>query len=437
MRVAVVGAGISGLGAAYALSDQADVRLFEAAPRFGGHANTVDVSVDGTDIAVDTGFIVYNTRNYPNLTSLFAHLGVKTEWSDMSFGVSIDGGRMEYGCDDLDTVFAQRRNLLRPRFLRGVWEIVRFQKIAPKQMDAGALRDLSLGEWIAQEGFSDWFKHCFILPMGGAIWSTPPAEMMAFPAESFVAFYRNHDLMTGLDPCQRWRTVTGGSRAYVSEIVARLGSRAVAGARAVGLSRAAGLPELRFADGSRAVFDQVILACHAPEARALLSDADAEEEALLGTFRTTPNRAILHSDATFMPKRRKVWSSWNFLTRSDDPGEAPVPVTYWMNRLQTIDPARPLFVSLNPDRAPDPALTHAQFDYAHPAFDRAAFAAQRAMPSIQGRGGVWYAGAWLGYGFHEDGLAAGLSVAGALGAAPSWAAAMPSAMRSAIAKAAE
>jgi predicted NAD/FAD-binding protein len=438
MRIAVIGSGIAGMGAALALSEEFDVRLIEAAPRFGGHAHTVDVAFGAEKVAVDTGFIVYNERNYPNLCGLFEHLGVPTKWSDMSFGFSLRDGQMEWAGDGLHTVFAQARNLFRPSFVKGVLEILRFNRQARAALETGALCGIGLGEWLARERYSHWFRDCYILPMGGAIWSTPVARMLDFPAESFVSFFSNHDLLSGMEERQRWRTVNGGSREYVDRLVARLGKRAVAGRPAVRITRTGGVPHVSFADGSQAVFDQVVLACHGPEARALLADADDQEHNVLGAFRTSMNRAILHSDPALMPRRRKVWSSWNFLSGGpEEDFHRPAPVTYWMNRLQGIDARFPLFVSLNPGREPDPRLVHAEFDYAHPVLDGAAFAAQRAMPAIQGRGGVWYAGAWLGYGFHEDGLRSGLAAAAALGARPSWARDLPDVPALSLAEAAE
>lgn len=422
MKIAVVGSGISGLGAALALTGTADVQVFERETRLGGHANTVDVTFGDAVQPVDTGFIVYNRRNYPNLTALFEHLGVETQWSDMSFGFSLGNGACEYACDNVDKIFAQRWRVFDPRFLRVVREILRFNRIGPKDLAAGTLDGLSLAEWLDMRRFSGWFRQRFLLPMGGAIWSTSAREMLAFPALNFVNFFCNHDLMTGLDPAQRWRTVTGGSREYVHLLHARLGPRVQLGRAVVEVDTASGQPVLRFADGGVEAFDQVILACHAPDARRLLANPDRQQDALLSVFRTSRNRAILHSDPALMPRRRRVWSSWNFLTDGTDEGAGrPAQVSYWMNRLQGIAPHRPLFISLNPERAPDPALVHEEFDYAHPFFDTRAFATQRDMDLIQGRHGVWFAGAWLGYGFHEDGLRSGLRVAAALGARPSWA----------------
>ena len=420
MRIAVIGSGISGLGAALALSETHDVRVFERDGRIGGHANTVNASFPDGEQAVDTGFIVYNHRNYPNLTSLFEHLEVPTKWSDMSFGFSLNEGRLEYACDNLSTIFAQRWRAADPRFLRTFAEIIRFTKVAPKDLAGGRLEGLSLGEWLGQRGFGRWFRERFILPMGGAIWSTSLSEMTEFPAASFVRFFVNHDLMTGMDAAQRWRTVDGGSREYVSRLLARLGPRVAVGQGVTSIEQGP-RPVLRFDDGTTETFDQVVIATHGPQARALVAEPNELQAGILDKFRTSPNRAVLHSDPALMPRRRKVWSSWNFLSNGmDADADRPAQVTYWMNRLQSIDEARPLFVSLNPVREPDPAKVHADLNYDHPLFDIASFEGQTEMDAIQGLNGLWYAGAWLGYGFHEDGLRSGLRVAEALGSRPDW-----------------
>ncbi|MEM1345225.1 MAG: FAD-dependent oxidoreductase [Pseudomonadota bacterium] len=421
MKIAVVGSGISGLGAALALAPTAEVQVFERDTRLGGHANTVEARFGDTVQPVDTGFIVYNTQNYPNLTALFEHLDVPTKWSDMSFGFSLGAGRFEYACDNLDKIFAQRWRALDPRYIQMVRQILRFCRVAPQDLASGALDGLSLTDWLDQRGFSRWFRERFLLPMGGAIWSTSVQDILDFPARNFVAFFANHDLMTGLAPAQRWRTVDGGSREYVQRLLAALGPRVHPGQEVVRVETGAGRPALVFADGERAVFDQVILACHAPQALALLGAPDDQQRRLLGACRTSENRAVLHSDPRLMPRRRRVWSSWNFLTDAPGVSARPAQVSYWMNRLQSIPEERPLFVSLNPAIEPKPELVHAEIGYAHPLFDQAAFSAQPEIDTLQGRGGVWYAGAWLGYGFHEDGLRSGLRVATALGARPVWA----------------
>jgi hypothetical protein len=423
LKIAVIGAGITGIGAALALSERHDVTLLEKDARFGGHANTVEVARPGHDpVAVDTGFIVYNQRNYPNLCAMFEHLEVPTHWSDMSFGFSLHAGRYEYACDDLDRVFAQRRNIVNPRHLAMLRHILRFNKIAPVDHAAGTLNGLTLNDWLHMRGFSKDFRERFILPMGGAIWSTSMTEMLSFPAENFIAFFANHDLMTGLDPSQRWRTVTGGSRGYVSRAIAALGPRARLGCGVARATRRAGQVELTLEDGTRETFDHAIFATHADATLKIAQGLDSQERGLLSAFGFSANSVVLHSDPALMPRRRKAWSSWNFLS---DGAEAdagrPAQVTYWMNRLQGLPQDLPLFVSLNSARAPRADLVHGTYSYDHPLFTTQAFEAQTRMDHIQGRGGFWHAGAWLGYGFHEDGLRAGLRVADSLGARPAWA----------------
>jgi predicted NAD/FAD-binding protein len=425
-KVAVVGAGIAGLGAALALSRTHDVVLFEAERRAGGHSATVDIDYHGAPIAVDTGFIVYNTLNYPMLTRLFAHLGVATKPSEMSFSVSARGGGFEWAGHErrLWKLFAQPSNALDPGFWRMLADVARFGRIAPRDLAAGALEGLSLGEYLARRGLSDRFRDGYLLPMGAAIWSTPAAKMLDFPAESFVAFFENHRLLGFDRPV--WRTVEGGSRAYVSAILARLGEGARLGAPVMQVRRDAGGVEIVLADGARARFDAAVLATHADETLRLIAAPSEAERAVLGAVRFSENHVFLHRDASLMPKRRAAWSAWNTLA-----GGERVAVTYWMNALQGVDPARPLFVSLNPPRPPAEALTFARFRYAHPEFDAGALAAQARLPEIQGADRLWFAGAWTGNGFHEAGLVSGLAAAEALGAAAPWADAMQAPERAA------
>ncbi|MEL7463781.1 MAG: FAD-dependent oxidoreductase [Pseudomonadota bacterium] len=422
MKIAVVGSGAAGLSAALALSDSHEVLLFEKDDRFGGHANTVDVDTADGKIAVDTGFIVYNDQNYPNLASMFDHLGVPTKWSDMSFGFSLNDGRFEYACDSLDKIFAQRRNALNPQFLNTFRDVLRFVKIAPRDLASGALSGLTLGEWLDERRFGRWFRERFLLPMGGAIWSTPTERMMEFPAANFVSFFSNHDLFTGLAAAMQWRTVDGGSREYVSRILDILSNRARKGVGVKWARRIEGGVELSFEDGSTGVFDHVVFAGHAPQTYALMTDLDKEERSILSAFQTTKNRAILHRDPALMPKRRKVWSSWSMISGGEAKAAGrPVSLSYWMNRLQSLPTSEDIIVTLNAHREPAPELKIAEFNYAHPLYDEAAFASQARMDDIQGRGGYWYAGAWLGWGFHEDAAKSGLRVAEALDARPDWA----------------
>ena len=426
MKIAVVGSGVTGLGAAYALSDRHEVKLFEKNIKFGGHSNTVDIKVGNYDISLDTGFIVYNTKNYPNLTALFQHLDVPTKWSDMSFGFSAANGKLEYSGSSLDTLFAQRKNLFNFNFVNGLREILRFNREAPIAMDSGELVGLSLGDFLAKYKYRKWFIENFILPMGGAIWSTPQAEILNFPAANFIYFFRNHGLLAGLSRAQLWRTVDGGSKVYVDKIIQKLGQSAIVNRSVVTINRGNGNVNLTFTDGSQENFDHVVICSHAPDTVQMLAHKTALEVNLLKKFKTSQNRTLLHSDKSLMPKLGKAWSSWNFISS----GQALdinrlSSVTYWMNRLQGIDVDTPLFVSLNPLSEPDPKTVYEEFNYEHPIFNSETFHAQKEMDRIQGKNGIWYAGAWLGYGFHEDGLTSGLRVASALGASPTWARNIP------------
>ena len=415
MKVAIIGSGVSGLGAAYALKDVHDVTVYEKDDRLGGHANTVRIDYDGASIDVDTGFIVYNQRNYPNLVGLLDALGVESAETDMSFAFA--GNGREWSSNFPRGVFAQKRNLANPRFLRMLADIARFNRQAHDDLASGAVDDLTLGGYLRLRGYGRAFEHNYLLPMGAAIWSTSESGVAEAPAESFLRFFANHSLLQMVQPT--WRTIKGGSQAYVTKLGALLGARVRVGTGVRRVRRLGHGVEVVDDRGVREVFDQVILACHSDQALALLEGADAEEHDFLAAIRYAPNRAYLHRDTKLMPSRRAAWGSWNYLTCQGD--TAPGGVTYWMNGLQHIDARKPLFVSLNPARAPDPALTFRVFDYDHPQFDTPSLASQRRFGRIQGRGGVWYAGAWLGYGFHEDGLTAGLRVAQALGGSVPWA----------------
>ena len=424
-RIAVIGAGISGLGAALALQDKHNVTVFEQNDRIGGHANTVDIDYPlaggkTRQISVDTGFIVYNYKTYPNLTAFFEHLDVPTEWSDMSLSFCIDGGRQEWAADNLDKIFAQRSNLLRPSFIRTMRAVLRFNREATEALASTEGHEENIEDWLNARGYDDDFKRIYLYPMAGAIWSTRSADIAAFPARSLFSFYENHDLLTGLGDAVQWRTVTGGSRSYVSRAVAALGDKIRSNVTIQQVDKAPDGVAVRFADGSTETFDEVIIATHSDEALTLRPNADEQTRNLLAAVRYTPNRAVLHRDPKLMPKRKKVWSSWNAFVGGGIDGEA-ASLTYWMNRLQNIDNATPLFVTLNPHQEPEEGTVFSEHAYAHPFFDRAAFDTQAAFDAVQGRGGIWHAGAWLGYGFHEDGLRSGVRVADALGARPYWA----------------
>lgn len=413
-KIAVIGSGISGLSCAWLLSRSAEVVLYETEGRPGGHSNTVMAPGRGKDTPVDTGFIVYNDRNYPNLVKLFDHLDVPTLASDMSFAASLGDGAFEYSGSGLSGLLGQKTNLLRPRFWRMVKDILRFYREAPALLDRPELDGVSLGDYLASAGYAGSFVEDHLLPMGAAIWSTTASEMRLYPLHAFIRFFVNHGLLTLTDR-PRWRTVKGGSREYVARILAdfrgtvRL-STAVAHVRRLPVG-----VEVIDIHGHAETFDDVVLATHANQSLDLLQDADARERTLLEAFQYTPNVAVLHADEALMPKRKSVWSSWNYVaSRKDEAGEM-LCVTYWMNKLQSLDPSTPLFVTLNPCRPVDPAKVIQTFHYEHPLFDAAAIRAQRKIWQLQGHRNTWYCGAYFGSGFHEDGLQSGLAVAEALG----------------------
>lgn len=412
-RYAVIGSGISGMSCAWLLSRAHDVVLYENADRVGGHTHTVEAPGPGGPIAVDTGFIVYNEANYPNLVALFEHLGVPTKPAMMSFAASIDDGALEYSSQGLGALFAQKRNTASPKFWRMIGDILRFQREAPSDLPELERSGETLDAWLARRGYGALFRDAHLLPQAAAIWSSSMAQMANYPAAAFIRFYMNHNLLK-LDTRPTWRTVDGGSREYVSRLMADFGGRVVTGAGVAGVVRGADEAAVRFDDGRLERFDAVVLACHSDQALRLLEAPTADERRLLGAIRYQPNRAVLHRDVRAMPKRRKAWAAWTHVGRSDRPGEGGV--TYWMNELQSL-PGPPLFVSLNPLTEPDPATVLGEWDYEHPVFDVAAVAAQKSLWSLQGRRHAWFCGAWFGSGFHEDGLQAGLAVAEQLGGA--------------------
>lgn len=416
MKIAVIGSGISGLAAAWLMRQHADVRVYERNAYAGGHTNTIQVPGGP---AVDTGFIVFNERNYPELTALFRHLEVASQASDMSFSASIGGGRLEYAGDNLNSLFAQRWNLLNRGHWRMLLDIVRFNRDAKRALSVGLAADVTLGEFILQGRYGDELSRRYLLPMAAAIWSCPVGAMLQFPATSFLTFFQNHGLLDLVDR-PRWRTVSGGSRQYVKKLLEALGGRVCLDLPVTGVRRAADGVWVRDASGAALRYDRVVMASHGDESLGLLEDASPEERALLGAFKYQDNRAVLHTDAALMPKRRNVWASWNYMAEDRAGDAAQVSVTYWMNRLQNLPGTREYFVSLNPLREPKPDSVIYETVYQHPVFTREAMQAQERLAAIQGRGGVWFCGAWCGYGFHEDGLRSALGVVRSMGYPIPW-----------------
>lgn len=421
MRIAIIGTGIAGNVAAYLLSKVHQVTVYERELRPGGHSHTVDIDYDGTRISVDTGFIVYNQATYPGLTAMFDYLGVKTKVSDMGFSVSLDKGRFEWAGRETEVInglFAQRRNLASFRHLGMLLEILSFQKAARADLAANRFGDMTLGDWLTARKISQTLRDRYVVPMGAAIWSTPVEKMLEFPAESFFGFCENHSLLQWNRP--RWRTVDGGSRVYVEKMVSAYREHLRLGASVTRIERSLAGVTISDSLGHVDRYDAVVIAAHSDQALAMLGDATPQERAILGAIGYRPNSVYLHRDPALMPKRRACWTSWNYLASSSDNGLGDVAVSYWMNALQGIDKSKPLFVSLNPPQEPDPALTFARFEAMHPQFDRAALAAQAQLETIQGRNRTWFAGAWAGHGFHEDGLKSGVFAAEGLGAPVPW-----------------
>ncbi|MEN3929976.1 FAD-dependent oxidoreductase [Microvirga sp. W0021] len=421
MRIAIVGTGIAGNGAAWALSHNKniDLTIFEQEGRLGGHSATVEVANAKTSVAVDTGFIVYNELNYPHFTNLMSHLGVRTQDSDMSFSLSDEASGQEWcgrSQNVLSGLFARKQNLFSPSFMNMLLEVRKFGKTAIKDLEEGRLTGLSLGEYLDESHFSKELQDYYLIPMGAAIWSMPITRIPDFPAESYVAFFRNHHLLQWDRPV--WRTVSGGSREYVKVLTQPFADRIRKNTKVISIRRDTDGVILKTEDGKTEKFDKAIIATHSDQALIMLEDSSEAEQLILGSIKYRSNDVILHKDQRLMPRRRAAWASWNVhqsLQRQED-----LCVTYWMNILQDIDKTFPLFVTLNPDRDIPEEHVFGRFSYAHPQFDAAAMTAQTRLNDIQGKRHIWFCGAWTGYGFHEDGLKSGFDVARALGGIIPW-----------------
>jgi predicted NAD/FAD-binding protein len=413
MKIAVVGAGVAGLVSALLLHDDHQVTLYEADGRAGGHSNTVEVETADAHYAVDTGFIVFNDRNYPNFERLIARLGVPSQLSDMSFSVADEHGRFEYAATSANGLFATRSNLASPRFGRMVLEVPRFQRVMRALLADELSDDLSLAELLDREGFSEFFIERLIVPQVAAVWSADPTAMDTFPARFLATFFQNHGMLS-LRERPVWRTVRGGSRTYVRAIVEQLGDRLRLNAPVESVRRTADGVSVTVRGGEPELHDQVVLATHSDQALALLHDASEVESQLLSSVPYQLNEAVLHTDARLLPRRRRAWASWNYHLLDEPVGRSAV--TYHMNRLQSLEADREFCVTLNRTDAIDPDRVIARFDYAHPVFTPQGVAAQARLQELSGRERVHYAGAYLGWGFHEDGVVSAVRVGQYFGA---------------------
>ena len=418
-RIAIVGSGISGLSAAHHLKGQAEVTLFEAGDYFGGHTHTVDVTLPTAQgmqtHGVDTGFLVYNERTYPGLIALFEELGVTTAKSDMSFSVQVPRAQgqaaLEWNGANLNTVFAQRSNLFRPRFLRMLRDVMRFNALATELAERNQDHELAqpLSGFLYSNQFSDAFRDWYLLPMLGCIWSCPTDQMLQFPVATMIRFCHNHGLIQ-VNNRPQWYTVAGGARHYVEKILAAIPDKRL-NTPVLRIERDAHSVTLQTHAGSER-FDRVILASHADQSLAMLAEPTAQEVATLGAIRYHPNRAVLHTDTSVMPQRKLAWAAWNYERAAQTSTESTrVCLHYWLNLLQPLPFTQDVIVSLNPLNEIDPSHVIGAYDYAHPVFDLPAIRAQTQMPQLQGQQHTWFAGAWMGYGFHEDGFKAGRDAA--------------------------
>jgi predicted NAD/FAD-binding protein len=417
MKIAVIGTGISGMSAAYFLSQKHEVSVFEKEGYVGGHSRTLTFQEDSNEISVDTGFIVFNHKNYPNLLALFRHLEVPTIKSNMSFGVSINNAWLEYGTMKLSNLFSQKRNFLRPSYYKMLQDVLKFNKKALPYINSQA--EKTIGDLIEDLKLGNWFKNYYLLPMSGAIWSTPVEDMLNFPAETLIRFFHNHGLLT-VDEQPQWYTVKGGSKEYVTRLTSKIKKNIQTNLAVSSVTRDKNSATITDSNGDKHQFDAVIFACHSDQALALIAKPSKEEKSVLGRIQYKPNSVILHQDSSFMPKRKSAWSSWVYLSNSYKDKRNKMSLTYWMNSLQSLQSKKPVLVTLNPSVKPKEELIINEHIFDHPQFNQDAIAAQKDIPLIQGVNKFWFCGAWQKYGFHEDGLSSAINVVKDFGVKLPW-----------------
>lgn len=419
MKIAIIGTGIAGTSISYLLHEKYDITVYEKNDYIGGHSRTINVNTPDGEVPVDTGFIVFNKRNYPHLTALFEHLDVPTTKSDMSFGVSINSGWLEYGSHyKLGGMFAQKKNLISPKFWGMLFDVLKFNKNAKQYIEND--RDLTLGQTLDKLNLGFWFRDYYLLAMGASIWSTPRAQMLDFPASAFLRFFENHGLLTVTEHPQ-WYTVVGGSKEYVQRITAPYKDKVQTSKPVKSVTRSGDKVIVTDETGASEEYEHVILACHSDQALKLLQNPTDEEQKLLQSVKYIPNEMVLHTDTSFMPKNKKAWSSWIYLSEARKDDNPTVSLSYWMNNLQPLETETPIIVTLNPGKQPDPHLIQDRYTFHHPLFDSDAVAAQQSIEHIQGKDMISFCGAWQRYGFHEDGLLSSVNLAKTVfGIDPPW-----------------
>ena len=408
MKIAIIGSGISGMAVSYLLNQQHDITLYEKEHYIGGHSRTISIDVNHKNIDVDTGFIVFNKRNYPHLTALFRHLNIDVAKSDMSFGVSINNGWLEYGTKKLYHIFAQKNNIWRLKYWQMLGDILKFNNNAKAFINQ--YPNATMGEFIHELKMGEWFQRYYLIAMGAAIWSTSYHQMLDFPAKSMIDFFDNHGLLTVNDQPQ-WYTVRGGSRQYITKLTQSFHDKIRLNCGVTKVQRKKKNVIVTDDKGQTEQYDHVIFACHSDQALKLIDSPNDQEQQILGNIRYHANHVITHSDINLMPKCRTLWASWVYLSNQRYDNEPAVSLSYWMNSLQPLDTDKPIIVTLNPSHRPDPSLTYDEHIFMHPMFDGNAITAQQRINDIQGKDKLWFCGAWQGYGFHEDGLKSAVRIA--------------------------